>query len=130
MKTIWMPMALVLALSACGSKTDGEGEAPKKTKVSSADKAEARTIYTQRCATCHGASGAGDGAAAASLKPKPRSFGDAAWQKATDDARLRKVIVEGGPAVGLSPLMPPNPDLKTKPGVVDGLIVVVRSFGG
>lgn len=128
MKTIWMTMAMALALSACGSKS--EPDAPKTTKVSSADKAEARKIYKERCVTCHGDTGKGDGAGAASLNPKPRSFADAAWQKKTDDARLRKVIVEGGPAVGLSPLMPPNPDLKTKPGVVEGLIKVVRGMSG
>ena len=128
MTKFWMPLALALAVSACGSKS--EGDAPKTAKVSSADKAEARKIYKERCVTCHGDTGAGDGAGAASLNPKPRSFADAAWQKATDDARLRKVIVGGGPAVGLSPLMPPNPDLQTKPGVVEGLIIVVRSMGG
>lgn len=131
MKTIWMPIALALALSACGSKDkDGAGDAPQTPKVSAAAKAEARTLFSQRCVTCHGDSGKGDGAGAAALNPKPRSFGDAEWQKGVTDDKLRKVIIEGGTAVGLSPLMPPNPDLKDKADVVNGLIGIIRGFGG
>lgn len=129
MKTFWMPLALALALCACGSKKESD-DAPKTPKVSAAAKAEARTVFAQRCVTCHGDSGKGDGAGAAALNPKPRSFADAAWQKATTDDKLRKVIVEGGPAAGLSPLMPPNPDLKAKPDVVNGLLGIIRGFGG
>jgi mono/diheme cytochrome c family protein len=61
--------------------------------------------FQQLCAVCHGPTGAGDGAAAPGLNPKPRALGDAEWQAKVDDAHLRKVIVEGGPAVGLSPMM-------------------------
>lgn len=131
MKTFWMPTLLALAftLSACGSKDGGAEKAAPKLKVSAADKAAARKIYAERCATCHGDSGKGDGAGAAALNPKPRSFTDAAWQTKTTDDALRKVIVGGGPAVGMSPLMPPNIDLKDKPGVVNGLILKVRGFG-
>jgi mono/diheme cytochrome c family protein len=131
MKTLWMPalLALAFSLSACGSKDGGEKAAPKL-KVSAADKAAARKIYAERCTTCHGEGGKGDGAGAQALNPKPRSFTDAAWQKKTTDDALRKVIVGGGPAVGMSPLMPPNADLKDKPGVVNGLILKVRGFGG
>lgn len=123
-------VAMAFGLSACGSKDGGKGDAPAEMKVSAADKAEARKIYGERCATCHGDTGKGDGAGAKALNPKPRSFTDAAWQKKATDDHLRKVIVGGGPAVGLSPLMVPNPDLKDKPGVVNGLIVKIRGFGG
>lgn len=94
------------------------------------DAEEAKKIYDSRCTTCHGASGAGDGAAAAALNPKPRSFGDKEWQKATTDEAIEKIIVGGGPAVGKSPLMPPNPDLAGKPGVVTEIRKIVRGFGG
>lgn len=121
-----------LGLTACGSKDGGDGETPAKAalKVPSAAKGEARSIFAARCVSCHGSEGKGDGAAAAALNPKPRSFADAAWQKKTTNEHLRKVIVGGGPAVGLSPLMTPNPDLKDKPDVVNGLIEIVRKQGG
>mgnify|MGYP002621377683 CR=1 FL=1 len=63
--------------------------------------------FQQFCATCHGAAGAGDGPASASLRPKPRSLADAEWQAKVDDDHIRKVISQGGAAVGLSPLMTP-----------------------
>ena len=63
--------------------------------------------YKMLCASCHGATGAGDGAAAAAMNPKPRNLTDAAWQASVDDARIKTVIEKGGAAVGLSPLMTP-----------------------
>jgi len=90
---------------------------------------EAKDIYTQRCTTCHGESGKGDGAAAVALNPKPRDLGLAEWQESVDDAHIEKVIVSGGPAVGKSPLMPPNPDLAAKTEVVQELRKIVRAFG-
>ena len=64
--------------------------------------------YTTYCASCHGATGAGDGPVGAALDPKPASFVDAAfWNDTRTDEHLAKVIKEGGPAVGLSPLMAP-----------------------
>jgi mono/diheme cytochrome c family protein len=70
-----------------------------------ADVDAGKAKFQQLCAVCHGPAGAGDGAAAPGLNPKPRKLGDPEWQAKVDDAHLRKVIVEGGPAVGLSPMM-------------------------
>lgn len=89
---------------------------------------EAGTVFKQRCGTCHGLSGKGDGAAAQALNPKPRSFEDAAWQATITDDHIKKVIVEGGAAVGKSPLMAPNPDLKGKDDVLAGLVKIVRGM--
>lgn len=89
---------------------------------------EAKSIFAMRCATCHGAGGHGDGAAAVAMNPKPRSFADAEWQKSVTDQHIEQIIVGGGPAVGKSPLMPPNPDLSSKPDVVKALRAMVRSF--
>ncbi|HUG98692.1 MAG TPA: cytochrome c [Gammaproteobacteria bacterium] len=63
--------------------------------------------FQQFCATCHGPAGAGDGPASAALRPKPRALDDAEWQATVDDDYLKKVIAEGGTAVGLSPMMTP-----------------------
>lgn len=90
--------------------------------------AEAATIFSTRCAACHGVDGKGDGVAAASLNPKPRAYSDQEWQKSVDDSHIAKVIVEGGPSVGKSPLMTANPDLKDKPEVVAALVAKIRSY--
>jgi len=90
---------------------------------------EAQEIFQSRCVTCHGTSGKGDGPGSAALDPKPRNYTSAEWQKSVTDEHLKKIIVEGGAAVGLSPLMPPNPDLIDKPQVVDALVAVIRNFG-
>ncbi len=90
--------------------------------------AEAKTLFHAKCVVCHGEAGHGDGPGAAALTPKPRDFTDAAWQQASNDEALRKVILEGGPAVGKSPGMPPNPDLKDQEAVVTELVKLVRAF--
>ena len=90
---------------------------------------EAAEIYTARCALCHGASGKGDGAAAAALNPKPRDYSDPAWQGSVTDEEIEKIIVGGGTAVGKSAMMPANPDLASKPDVVKALRASIRKFG-
>lgn len=72
-----------------------------------ADADAGKTKFQQFCATCHGPAGAGDGPAAAALRPQPRALDDAEWQESVDDDYLKKVITEGGAAVGLSPMMTP-----------------------
>jgi uncharacterized membrane protein len=89
---------------------------------------EARSLFDTRCAACHGANGQGDGAAAASLNPKPRNYHDATWQAAVTDAGIAKVVLEGGAAVGKSTTMPGNPDLKAKPAVIAELVKIIRGF--
>jgi cytochrome c oxidase subunit 4 len=107
-----------------GHPDKGAGPAP----VGSQDAtAEAKALFASRCVTCHGASGHGDGAAAAAMNPKPRSFADKDWQKSKSDDQLALVIVKGGAAAGLSPLMVANADLEGKPEIVKGLVALVRS---
>lgn len=130
---------LALVSAGCGgsSSEPGSGGASRDRSASgaatssgvpAAAMAEARTIFDQRCVSCHGDDGTGNGPAAAALNPKPRNYQDADWQASITDEQIEKAIVGGGPAVGLSPLMPPNPDLKTKPEVVAGLREIVRGF--
>ena len=84
--------------------------------------------YASRCAACHGGHGLGDGLLADGLNPRPRSFDDVAWQKSQSPAKLRRVIREGGPALGLSPLMPAHADLSD--AELDALVTCVVSLGG
>ena len=53
-----------------------------------------KSLYSQMCVVCHGAKGKGDGAAGASLKPKPTDFTSAACQSQTDGALYWK-LTEG-----------------------------------
>jgi cytochrome c553 len=89
---------------------------------------EADDIFKTRCTPCHGAAGKGDGVAAASLNPKPRDYTSREWQASVTDADIERVIVQGGAAVGKSPLMVPNLDLATKPEVVAALRAKIRAF--
>jgi hypothetical protein len=88
----------------------------------------AKAIARSRCAMCHGHAGTGDGPTAATMSPKPRDLTDPVWQKTVTDAEIRNAILGGGPAVGKSSLMPPNPDLKDQPAVVDALVQIVRAY--
>jgi cytochrome c553 len=117
-------LALVL-FSFAGLTTACGGE---KSSVDAEAVAEANKVWNERCVTCHAADGSGKGPGAAALAVKPRSFQDPTWQASVDDARIRKVIVEGGVAVGLNEAMAPNPDLADKPAVVDQLVVKIRKL--
>ncbi len=71
------------------------------------DVAKGEPLYATYCSSCHGARGAGDGPVAAGLDPKPAKHTDGEYMNALSNEHLFKVIKEGGPAVGKSPLMAP-----------------------
>jgi mono/diheme cytochrome c family protein len=124
-------LALVLAATAAcggpGSETASRPEKPQASNVNPGTK-EARALFDSLCFTCHGANGHGDGPGAAALDPKPRSFADGAWQSSVTNEHIAKVIVYGGAAVGKSPMMPAQPQLKGKSEVLDALVGIVRGF--
>ena len=109
-------------------QAQAEAPTPVVAAAGSSAATEAKDIFNTRCSVCHGVGGKGDGAASAALNPKPRDMTDDAWQKSVTDEHLKKVIVEGGAAVGKSALMAANPDLKDKPEVVAELVKLVRSL--
>ncbi|MBC8069533.1 MAG: c-type cytochrome [Deltaproteobacteria bacterium] len=90
--------------------------------------AAAQQLWDTKCSTCHGKEGRGDGEAGLVLNPRPRNFENSMWQSQADDAKLKKTIIEGGAAVGLSANMSANPELADKPEVVDELVKKIRSF--
>lgn len=92
--------------------------------------AEGRELFAQRCVTCHGEQGNGKGPAGAALQPPPRNFTDKSWQAATSDQRIEQVVSYGGAAVGLSPIMPAQPDLANDPAKLAALVAYVRTFAG
>lgn len=128
----------LLAAGACSKKeappasepTTSAPTASAPAAAPAADgRAEAKQLFDTLCATCHGASGKGDGQAASALNPKPRDYTDKAWQAQVTDEELRKIILLGGQAVGKAATMPGQPQLKDKPEVVDALVAMIREFG-
>ncbi|MEO1267464.1 MAG: c-type cytochrome [Myxococcota bacterium] len=118
----WMAVAVLgVALLGC----DGSGGA---TRVADDPKLKAQLLWDNRCAACHGAEGHGNGPAVPGLRAQPRDLTHPMWHKSVTDERIHTVILEGGPAVGLSHVMSPNPDLEDDPATVAELVQLVRSL--
>ena len=69
----------------------------------------AANVYSEKCAACHGDNGQGDGPAGKAMVPPPEPFATAL--KGKSDSWIATVITKGGPAVGMTPAMPPHPTL-------------------
>ena len=115
MKTSYMTIALVSAFLA---NVNG---------AFAADAVKGASLYSQRCAMCHGDKGAGDGPVAATIPEgmKPRNLTET-YKYATDDAKFKELLQKGGAGVGLSPLMPAQSDLK--PDDLDNIIAFVKTL--
>lgn len=74
---------------------------------SKGDAKAGKTKYDTLCVGCHGATGKGDGAAAAAMNPKPGDYTNCKEMGKLSDDYLHKIIKEGGQAVKKSPMMPP-----------------------
>ena len=68
---------------------------------------EGEGLFTQRCASCHGVAGAGDGTLARSLTKLPPEIGTVTWQVEHSDAQIQSIVKLGMPGTA----MPPSPDL-------------------
>jgi len=119
------PEATQEALAPSASAPKGSADAPDMAPEAMQ---KARKLYAERCASCHGEKGNGDGPGAFAIKPKPRDYTDSEWQRTVTDADLAKAIVKGGVAVGKSYMMPANYDLRSKPELTAALVALVRSF--
>lgn len=62
---------------------------------STPDRARGAALYAAQCSACHGATGAGDGPAAASLDPRPVAFTDHARAIQRSPLALYQVISQG-----------------------------------
>jgi mono/diheme cytochrome c family protein len=70
-----------------------------------AREARGHRVFVQRCATCHGPEGRGDGQNAFNLRPPPPDFQESLARLSVAD---RRRVIEGGTAaLGRSPLCPP-----------------------
>jgi cytochrome c553 len=97
--------------------------------ISDSARATAASLFSDRCAVCHGPNGDGKGPGSENLNPKPRDFRNRKWQRSVSDGEITKAIVYGGPAVGLSSAMAANPDLEAQPSVVAALVEHIRDLG-
>lgn len=140
------PVLLLAALASCSppgpisqqpngihdqiadSRSAQTDSATGKSAITEEARKEAGDIFKDRCVTCHGDQGRGDGPGASNLMPKPMDFHNSNWQVSVSDADIAKAIIHGGSAVGLSSQMQPNPDLEDKPGVVAALVERVRKL--
>jgi cytochrome c oxidase cbb3-type subunit 3 len=114
--TCWWTVCLVVAVVQLPGIAWGAGDAAK-----------GKAKYAEVCAACHGASGKGDGPAAASLPTKPRDHTDGAYMGKLKDQQIFDFIKRGGQALGKSPLMPPWGGQLTDEQIQD-LVAYIRSL--
>lgn len=103
-KTTLMLMVILGALYyiGCGESEKKSEQAQEQTQESSvaqldADLQVGKENFEMTCASCHGELGAGDGAAASALNPKPRNFKAPAseWRNGPTVAGVTKTLKEG-----------------------------------
>lgn len=89
-------------------KVPGEGavsaEEVEKLRVATPELVEqGKKLYAAQCATCHGAEGKGDGAAAAALTPKPRNFtSEEGWKFGRTPSEMFKTATDGSPGTSMA----------------------------
>jgi mono/diheme cytochrome c family protein len=97
-----MAALLVGGVPASESRAQGKGD----------PKAGEAVYKAQKCGTCHGETGAGDGPQGQKLKDKPSNWtADGGSLKSMDEQKIHDAIAKGGPAVGKSRAMPGYPKL-------------------
>jgi len=90
--------------------------------------AETEKVFKFYCAQCHGLTGKGDGPNVTKDFPvSPRNFTSAKEMDKLSDADLKNVILDGGPSVSKSPMMPPWGKTLTLEQV-DGLVKHLRKL--
>jgi len=114
---LFVGFGLVLILSAPGlgfAQTKGDPKAGK-------------AKYDANCVGCHGATGKGDGAAAAALNPKPQDHTDGRAMNALTDKYLFDIIKQGGKAVQKAAVMPAANKKLTDQDISD-MVAYIRSL--
>jgi mono/diheme cytochrome c family protein len=83
--------------------------------------------YDANCVGCHGATGKGDGPAAAALNPKPGNFTDGKAMKTFSDKFLFDIIKDGGVSQKKSPIMPASSKKLSDKDISD-VVAYIRSL--
>ena len=98
-------VALGVVVGAVTTVATGQGKGNAATGMA--------LYVSAECATCHGATGKGDGPKAARMREKPTDWtaADGGGLKGLNDDKLFEVIANGGGAIGKSRSMPAAADL-------------------
>jgi mono/diheme cytochrome c family protein len=101
-------LLLLLVLPSCHtSSTPGRDAVQDAFREGSLTAAQSRghRVFLQRCATCHGPEGRGDGQNAYNLSPAPPDFRESLARVSAADRR--RIVEQGTAALDRSPLCPP-----------------------
>ena len=108
---------ILVALVLFGISSSGEVNA-----------AGTKEVFDFYCTQCHGATGKGDGPnVTKDMAVTPRNFTNAAEMNKLSDQDLRNVIMDGGPALSKSALMPPWSQTLTE-NEVNELVKYIRKL--
>ena len=122
-----LPLTLSAAEKEHGHKGQDDHGTPRTRQAAGPGNAEVgKQLYQMRCSPCHGSDGKANTPTAQFLNPKPRDHTDGAYMNTLSKQHLSKVISQGGPAVGKSPIMPPQADLNGQQ--LQDLIAFVRTL--
>lgn len=94
-----------------------------------ADLEKGKQAYAGRCSSCHGATGVADGPVAQAMGPGTvTNLVKGPFKFATDADKIEELVVKGGAALGLNPMMPPAPSIDQ--AELDALSAYVISLRG
>lgn len=122
-------------LAACGGGAPAETEPEPPAEYAGktnpfSNQAEAATaggaLFAERCSSCHGATGLGDGPAAAALDPKPADLATTA-SEFEDDFHFWR-IMDGGAMAPFNSSMPAQKGILTEDQVWQ-LVTFIRTLG-
>jgi mono/diheme cytochrome c family protein len=88
---------------------------------------DARALFREHCAVCHGSDGRGDGPGARVVGQKIRDFTDAQAMRSVNDRFLFEIIQKGGSQFGRSNAMPAW-SMKLSDAEIRELVGLIRSF--
>jgi mono/diheme cytochrome c family protein len=109
-RTVWFASAvaaLSLSLVTFAAAAQQQHKHPEAAKMknpvaaSPSSIAAGKKLYDAQCASCHGATGKGDGKAGALLKPTPSDLTDADWKHGQTDGEIFTIIRDGSPQTGM-----------------------------
>jgi mono/diheme cytochrome c family protein len=106
--------AVALAPAAAARETDSEALS------------RGRAVFEQRCASCHGNGGRGDGPALAGSPIQPPDLTDCRFAAREPDADFLAVAHQGGPVRGFSPVMPAHGAVLPEPALRDAIAYLAR----